>query len=173
MPAFCFAACLKTFPFCGARTINKEKIMNKPAPTRIKRILSPLKKTPKKVVTLDMLSRMVGLYSDVLADDLEYFAPLVRMDPSLNLKDLVPQLEAYIAQEEAVKSAEPKAKRVVATKRELAQYPTIASFVYVKMTSAGGLVDPSARLDDEDLHVLKKLVDREASVRKKAAKKKR
>jgi hypothetical protein len=147
--------------------------MNKPALTRIKRILSPLKKSPKKVVTLDMLSRMVGLYSDVLADDLEYFAPLVRMDPSLNLKDIVPQLEAYIAEEEAVKSTEPKMKRVVATAKELNQYPTIASFVYVKMTSAGGLVDPSNRLSDEDLHVLKKLVDREVAKRKKEAKKKK
>jgi hypothetical protein len=147
--------------------------MNKPAPTRIKRILAPLKKTPKKVVTLDVLSHMVGLYSDVLADDLEYFAPLVRMDPSLNLKDLIPQLESYIAQEEAVKSTEPKVKRVVATKKELAQYPTISAFVYAKMTSAGGLVDPSNRLSDEDLHVLKKLVDREVATRKKAAKKKR
>ena len=147
--------------------------MNKPAPTRIKRILAPLKKTPKKVVTLDMLSRMVGLYSDVLADDLEYFAPLVRMDPSLNLKDLVPQLEGYLAEEEAVKATEPKVKRVVATKKELSQYPTIASFVYAKMTSIGGLVDPAARLSDEDLHILKKLVDREVATRKKAAKKKR
>jgi hypothetical protein len=146
--------------------------MNKPAPTRIKRILAPLKKTPKKVVTLDMLSRMVGLYSDVLADDLEYFAPLIRMDSTLNLKDIVPQLESYVAESEAVKAQEPKVKRVVATKKELSQYPTISSFVYAKMTSAGGLVDPSNRLNDEDLHVLKKLVDREVASRKKAAKKK-
>jgi len=147
--------------------------MNKPAVTRIKRILGPLRKSPKKVVTLDMLSRMVGLYSDVLADDLEYFAPLVRMDPSLNLKDIVSQLEAYIAQEEAVKATEPKVKRVVATKKELSQYPTISSFVYAKMTSAGGLVDPSNKLSDQDLHILKKLVDREVAIRKKAERKKK
>jgi hypothetical protein len=145
--------------------------MNKPAVTRIKRILAPLRKSPKKVVTLDMLSRMVGLYSDVLADDLEYFAPLVRMDPSLNLKDIVPQLEAYVADEEAVKATEPKVKRVVATQKELSQYPTISSFVYAKMTSAGGLVDPSNKLSDQDLHILKKLVDREVAFRKKAERK--
>jgi len=122
---------------------------------------------------LDMLSRMVGLYSDVLADDLEYFAPLIRMDSTLNMKDLVPQLQAFIAQEESVKAQEPKVKRVVATKKELSQYPNISSFVYAKMTSAGGLVDPSNRLSDEDLHVLKKLVDREVTKRKKEAKKKK
>ena len=145
--------------------------MNKPAITRVKRILAPLKKTPKKVITLDMLSRMVGLYSDVLSDDLEYFAPLVRMDPSLNLKDLLPQLEAYVSQEEAVKATAPKPKRIVASQKELAQFPNIASFIYAKMTSAGGLVDPSQKLSDEDLHLLRKLVEREVSLRKKAAKK--
>jgi len=120
-----------------------------------------------------MLSRMVGLYSDVLADDLEYFAPLIRMDSTLNMKNLVPQLQAFIAQEENVKAQEPKVKRVVATQKELNQYPNISSFVYAKMTSAGGLVDPSNRLSDEDLHVLKKLVDREVAKRKKETKKKK
>ena len=147
--------------------------MNKPSVSRIKRIYSPLAKSPKKYVSLDMLSRMVGLYSDVLADDLEYFAPLIRMDSALNMKDLVPQLQAFIAQEESVKAQEPKVKRVVATQKELNQYPNISSFVYAKMTSAGGLVDPSNRLSDEDLHVLKKLVDREVAKRKKETKKKK
>jgi len=147
--------------------------MNKPSVSRIKRICSPLAKSPKKYVSLDMLSRMVGLYSDVLADDLEYFAPLIRMDSTLNMKNLVPQLQAFIAQEENVKAQEPKVKRVVATQKELNQYPNISSFVYAKMTSAGGLVDPSNRLSDEDLHVLKKLVDREVAKRKKETKKKK
>ena len=147
--------------------------MNKPSVSRIKRIYSPLAKSSKKYVSLDMLSRMVGLYSDVLADDLEYFAPLIRMDSTLNMKDLVPQLQAFIAQEESVKAQEPKVKRVVATQKELNQYPNISSFVYAKMTSAGGLVDPSNRLSDEDLHVLKKLVDREVAKRKKETKKKK
>jgi hypothetical protein len=147
--------------------------MNKPALSTVKKILVSLKKNAsKKYISLEMLSSLVGLYSDILADTLEYFAPLVRMDSTLNMKDLIPQLEAYVAEEEQVKQSEPKPARVVATKKEVDQYPNIASFVYEKMTSAGGLVDPSAKLSDHDLRLLQKLVAREVGSRKKASKKK-
>lgn len=147
--------------------------MEKTSLNRIKRILAPLKKSSKKYVSLEMLSRMVGLYSDVLADDLEPFEPMIRMDSTLNMKDLIPAIEAYISEEESKKVTLIKPKRVVATKKEIDKYPNIASFVYEKMTSAGGLVDPSARLSDEDLHLLQKLVLREVQKRKKAARQKK
>lgn len=147
--------------------------MEKTSLNRIKRILAPLKKSSKKYVSLEMLSRMVGLYSDVLADDLEPFEPMIRMDSTLNMKNLIPALEAYISEEESKKVTLIKPKRVVATKKEIDKYPNIASFVYEKMTSAGGLVDPSARLSDEDLHLLQKLVLREVQKRKKAARQKK
>ena len=147
--------------------------MEKTSFNRIKRILAPLKKSSKKYVSLEMLSRMVGLYSDVLADDLEPFEPMIRMDSTLNMKNLIPALEAYISEEESKKVTLIKPKRVVATKKEIDKYPNIASFVYEKMTSAGGLVDPSARLSDEDLHLLQKLVLREVQKRKKAARQKK
>jgi hypothetical protein len=146
--------------------------MNKPATSRIKRISAPLRKSSKKYISLEMLSKMVGLYSDVLADDLEYFEPLIRMDASLNMKDLLPKMDAFIAEEEKDKAVEPKAPRIIARKSEIDLYPNIASFVYQKMTSAGGLVDPSFKLNDHDLHVLQKLVSREVSKRL-AEKKKR
>lgn len=147
--------------------------MEKTSLNRIKRILAPLKKSSKKYVSLEMLSRMVGLYSDVLADDLEPFEPMIRMDSTLNMKNLIPALEACISEEESKKVTLIKPKRVVATKKEIDKYPNIASFVYEKMTSAGGLVDPSARLSDEDLHLLQKLVLREVQKRKKAARQKK
>jgi hypothetical protein len=147
--------------------------MDKPALSRIKRISAPLRKSSKKYVSLDMLSKMVGLYSDVLADDLEYFEPLIRMDASLNMKDLLPAMDQFIAEEEKGKVVEPKAPRVIARQSELDLYPSIASFVYTKMTSAGGLVDPSYKLNDHDLHVLQKLVNREVAKRRAAKKKKK
>ena len=147
--------------------------MDKPALSRIKRISAPLRKSSKKYISLDMLSKMVGLYSDVLADDLEYFEPLIRMDASLNMKDLLPKMDAFISEEEKDKVVEPKAPRVIARQSELDLYPSIASFIYTKMTSAGGLVDPSYKLSDHDLHVLQKLVSREVSKRRAAKKKKK
>ena len=64
---------------------------NKPSISRLRRIKSTLEKKQKKYVTLDMLSRYVGLYSDVVADELVYFEPMVKMDTSMNMMDVLKQ----------------------------------------------------------------------------------
>ena len=71
---------------------------NKPSISRLRRIKSTLEKKQKKYVTLDMLSRYVGLYSDVVADELVYFEPMVKMDTSMNMMDVLPLIQKYLAQ---------------------------------------------------------------------------
>ena len=84
---------------------------------------------------------------------------------------MTPALQEYIA--EPMKPVDPaKPKRVMVSKKELAQYSSIPDFVMKKMTNVGGLVDTSMKLTDEDLHVLEELVQNEINRRKKAAKKK-
>lgn len=135
---------------------------------RIKRALSALKKKNKKYVTIDMLSKWVGVYPDVLADDLVFFEPLIRMDTSINMNDLVPAIEEYLAGDKKEEEKEPKQKRVVAKKKDLLDYESIGDFVYKKMAGAGGLVSPSASLSDQDLAILARLVKEEQAKRKKA-----
>lgn len=135
---------------------------------RIKRALSALKKKNKKYVTIDMLSKWVGVYPDVLADDLVFFEPLIRMDPSINMNELVPAIEAYLAEDKKEESKEPKPKRVTAKKKDLLDYESIGDFVYKKMAGAGGLVSPSTSLSDQDLAILARLVKEEQTKRKKA-----
>lgn len=135
---------------------------------RIKRALSALKKKNKKYVTIDMLSKWVGVYPDVLADDLVFFEPLIRMDPSINMNELVPAIEAYLAEDKKEEFKEPKPKRVTAKKKDLLDYESIGDFVYKKMAGAGGLVSPSTSLSDQDLAILARLVKEEQAKRKKA-----
>ena len=145
--------------------------MGKPTKAEVKRILGALKRSKKKFVTLEALSRLVGLYPDVLGDTLAYFEPMIRMDPSINTRDLTPLLLEYVA--EPIKPVDPdKPKRVVVSRKQLSQYSSIADFAYKKMTNVGGLVDTSMTLTDEDLHILEKLVQNELARRKKATKKK-
>jgi hypothetical protein len=151
-------------------TFGYNRNMSEQKYPHLRRIASVLSKSPKKYISLESLSRMVGLYPDVLGQELIVFQPMILMDPTLNMRDLLPSLEAYLAKEDAEKIAKPKPIRVVARQKELSEYPNIASFVYQKMTSAGGLVDPSARLNDHDLHLLQKLVAREVSKRRKSKK---
>ena len=143
----------------------------KPTKADIKRILGGLKRSKKKFVTLEGLSRVVGLYPDVLADTLAYFEPMIRMDPSINVRDLEPQLREYVAEPLKPASAD-KPKRVTVSRKELARYSSIPDFVFKKMTNVGGLVDTAVVLSDEDLLVLDKLVQNEIKRRKKSAKSK-
>ena len=141
----------------------------KPDLYRLKRTLSALEKKNKKYVTLDMLSKWVGVYPDVLADDLIMFEPFIRMDSTLNMNDLVPAIKEYLENQETVKEkkpAEPKPKREVAKKGELAEYASIGDFIYKRMAGPGGLISPSASLSDHDLYILSRLVKDEQDKRK-------
>ena len=143
--------------------------MAKPTKAEVKRVIGALKRSKKKFVSLEALSRLVGLYPDVLGDTLSYFEPMIRMDPSINTRDLLPVLQEYVA--EPMKPVDPnKPKRTVISKKELSRYASIPDFVMKKMTNVGGLVDTSMVLSDEDLHILEKLIQNEMAKRKKAAK---
>ncbi len=139
--------------------------MAQPKTADLQKVLAALKKSDRKYLTLDDLSSLVGLYSDVLGAELSYFEPLILMDGTLNMKNLIAPLEAYLAKKSESKKSQPR--RLAISAAELASYPTISAFVFAKMTTAGGLVDPSSKLEDRDLKILQKLVARETSLRRK------
>ncbi len=141
--------------------------MEKPNLTDCRKILGAFRRSKKKVLSLDALSRVVGLYPDVLGEKLSYFSPMIMMDPSINTRDLVPEIEAYVEELESAKAKKPAQKRVIVTQKELLQYSSITDFIYKKMTSVGGLIDPGYQMTDEDLKALEKLVKLEQNRRKK------
>ena len=126
--------------------------MNK---TTAKKYLSAIEGSKKKYLTCDGLSRVLGIYPEVIAEQLSYFEPMLAMDPSYDLKELIPALKAYI-EEENQKSQ--KAPVVKVNKKELNEYKSVSDFLYKKMTTVGGLVDKYATLSEADLKILKKLV---------------
>ena len=146
--------------------------MGEPKKNDIKMIVGAIKRSSLKFIPLDKLSRLVGLYPDVISDELVFFDPMIKFDPTVNTRDLLGAMEVYLGPESPkVKVDHPK--RVVVTKKELSEYPSITDFVYKKMTSIGGLVDTSLSLSDQNLHILQKLVNAEVAARKKAARKKK
>ncbi|MGM9813370.1 MAG: hypothetical protein ACI32C_00450 [Candidatus Enteromonas sp.] len=138
---------------------------NKPTKALAKRVIYALKKNKRKFVSLDALSRAVGIYPDVLGDQLVYFSPMIRMDPEVNCRDLLPDLLEYV--KEPVKEAKPRKTGVRVSKGEMARYSSIPEFCYQRLTSVGGLVDTSAELSDVDLEILRRLVNKEIAKRKK------
>ena len=141
--------------------------------TKLKRIYSLIKNDKRKFVSLDALAHKMGIYPEILGRDLSDFAPMILMDQDINLRTLLPQLEEEIAKSEQKKAEEPKPVRIAVSSKEVSEYRSIPSFVYAKMTGAGGLVDTSVILSEKDLRILQKLVAAEIEKRKKAAAKKK
>ena len=141
--------------------------MNK---TTAKKYLSAINGSKRKHLTCEALSLHTGIYPELIARDLSEFEPMLAMDPSYNLRDLVPALEEYIEEQ----SKEKKEPRIAVKKAEISQYKSVADFVYHKMT-IGGLVDRNTPLDEKDLKVLRHLINQELDALKgaKPSKKKR
>ena len=132
--------------------------MNK---TLAKKYLSAIRSSNKKCLTSEQLSRVIGIYPEVINEQLSTFEPMLAMDPSFNLKDLVPTIEEYIEKEEASKVKKPKFE----AKKKASKYKGVSDFVYQKLT-VSGLVNRNAQLSVEDLKVLRKLVNEELEAKK-------
>ena len=133
--------------------------MNK---TTAKKYLTAIKNAKKKCLTAEGLSRIIAIYPDKINEELSEFEPLLAMDPSYNLKDLIPAMEAYIEEQEQNKV---KKARFEAKKRS-SKYKGVSDFVYQRMT-VGGLVDKNKQLSEPELKVLRKLVNEELDALKK------
>ena len=150
--------------------------MKEPSIYILRKYLNALTKVKKKYVTAETLSKHLGVYPEVITENLAFFEPMIMMDYEYNLMELIPQIKDHIHNKEAAKlkvRAE-KAKLKAASKPKdkeqkeklpKVKYSSIQDFVYKKMTF-GGMFDKSAKLDEEDLKALKHLVILELNKKK-------
>ena len=138
--------------------------MKGPNVSVLKKYLNAMSKNKVRYMTCERLSRIVGVYPEVIAENLSYFDPMLNMDPTYDLLVLIPQIKDYIQQEEEKKA--PAAPKVVATKKDIDGYESVSDFVYKKMTFAG-MVDRNLVLHEKDLRILKRLVNDELAALKK------
>ena len=138
--------------------------MKEPKVADIKKYLTSIQKLNKKYVTVERLSRVVGIYPEIIADQLSYFEPILKMDPDFNLVELVPTLKKFVVEKEEEKNST-LIKRELVKKKEVEEFDSIVDFIYRKMTY-GGVVDKNAQLSDKDLKIMKKLITDEQNKRK-------
>jgi hypothetical protein len=138
--------------------------MKGPSVTVLKKYLNAMTKNKVKYMTCERLSRIVGVYPEVIAEALSYFDPLLNMDPSYDLLVLIPQIKEYIQEEEEKKAS--NAPKIMAKKKDINEYESVSDFVYKKMTFAG-MVDRNLVLHEKDLRILKRLVNDELAALKK------
>ena len=138
--------------------------MKGPSVTVLKKYLTAMSKKKVKYMTCERLSNLVGVYPEVIAENLSYFDPMINMDPAYDLLVLIPQIKEYIQQEEDKRA--PATPKVVATRKDIDDYESVSDFVYKKMTFAG-MVDRNLVLNEKDLRILKRLVNDELAALKK------
>jgi NADH/NAD ratio-sensing transcriptional regulator Rex len=124
-------------------------------------IFDALNQLPHKYVTAEMLSQTLGIYPDMINEALSLFNPVVTLDVTFNLKELLPQLESYLGANKPLIT-----KKRTANKTMEKQFASFSEFVYEKMTLAG-IVDKNIILSDKELKLAKKLIQTELKSRKK------
>ena len=143
--------------------------MKEPKLSEVKKYLSAIVKLNKKYVTTERLSKVVGIYPEIINENLSYFEPTLMMDPEYNLMELVPTLKQFVIEKEEAKSST-LIKKPSINKKQLEQYESISDFIYKRMTLVGGLLDRNVVLSDTDLRILKKLINEEQARRKNSKK---
>lgn len=137
--------------------------MKAPSVNVLKKYLTALTKIKAKYVTAERLSRVVGVYPDVICETLSYFEPLLMMDTEYNLLALVPDIKKYISDMEEKKTPIQPVDAI--SKKQLDEYESVVDFIYKKMT-VGGIIDRGAYLTEKDLRIIKRLAAEELKKRK-------
>lgn len=137
--------------------------MKAPSITLLKKYLNAMLKMKAKYITADRLSKVLGVYPEIINENLSFFDPMLKMDPTSDLKALIPDIKEYIVKQEEKKT--PVIHKDIISKKEILEYSSINDFVYQKMT-IGGMVNKETYLSDKDLKILKKLVCDEQAKRK-------
>ena len=138
--------------------------MKAPSISVLKKYLSALTKIKAKYVTAERLSRVIGVYPEVINETLSYFEPMLMMDPEYNLLALVPEMKKFINDKEEEKKAPIQPVEII-SKKQLEEYESVVDFIYQKM-SIGGIIDRGATLTDRDLRIIKRLATDELKKRK-------
>ena len=137
--------------------------MKAPSVTVLKKYLSALTKIKAKYVTADRLSRVVGVYPDIICENLSYFEPMLMMDSSFNLLELVPAIKDYISDLEEKKVPVEKVETI--GKKDVEEYESVVDFIYKRMT-VGGIIDRGVVLSERDLRIIKRLASDELKKKK-------
>ncbi len=138
--------------------------MKEPNVKDLKKYLQAMAKLPKaKYITSERLSRIIGIYPEVINETLSYFDPMIMMDYEFNLLELVPAVKKYIEEKEAKRAPTPKP--VVVKRDEVEAYDNYFDFIYKKLTY-GGMLNRDVNLTDKDLKILKRLINEELANRK-------
>lgn len=131
--------------------------------TSLKKYITIIKNSKKKVLTCEDVSLISGERVDVIKEHLSNYSPLLRFDSSINIKDILPFLEEDYKKLNVL----PKKKRKTIKKKDFENYNNTLDYIYKKMTIAGGMLNLGYTITIEDIKILRKLLKNEENQIKK------
>ncbi len=130
----------------------------------LEKIFIALKTHKSKFVTAEMIAQTIGILPEKIQEICATFNPLITIDYSYDLKQIIPDIEAFL-------TTKSKMTKKNQTKKQVSNYERVIDFVYDKMTF-NGIVDRSAVLSDADLREIKFIAMNELKIRRANKKKK-
>lgn len=129
-------------------------MIKEPNVNTLKKYLSAMSKMKAKYITCERLSTNVGVYPEIIAEMFSYFDPMVNLDSTYDLLDLVEPAKAYIQEKESNKQV---VHHVTIKKKELDRYNNTVDYIYQNL-AVGGFIDKSKILSEVELKTLQKLI---------------
>ena len=136
--------------------------MNKSELKQLEKILISLKTNKSKFVTAEHLSQQIGIVPEAIQALCANFNPIVTIDFSFDLKELIPEIETFL---EVNLKTRATARKTSPSKKKPLPYRSVIEFVYDRMTT-DGIVDKSRQMSDAELRLLKRVATEELKVRK-------
>ncbi len=130
--------------------------------TTIKKYIKGIEDNKKKVVTVSILSKTIGIKEEIIKEDLITLIPLINFDDSLNLRDYLSDLKK---EEEKIEEGRIVKKRIVKN-HEAEEYEGIIDYIYKNACVEGGVLDLGYTLTPKDLSIISKLLTEEKKKRK-------
>jgi hypothetical protein len=133
---------------------------------KLKKIITAIKSSKAKFVTAERLSNEMGIIPEKILDICTHFNPLVKIDFTFDLRELLDDMEQYVNK---LRSKKKSVKKKNVTKKKIQAYENVVDFIYEKMTF-GGIVDKTIILTDFDLRTIRRLAKNELDQRKSGKK---
>ena len=103
--------------------------MTAPKKSNIKKYVTIIKSSKDKYITVDDLSRMIGIYQDIIQNDLSYFDPMIKIDTNFDILTILSDLQKYIKIDKKQPKKTNNIKKDNKLDREASKFQSVQDFV--------------------------------------------
>ena len=128
--------------------------------SKVTKIISAIKKCPKKVYTTKELAFDIGIKEEILKEYFFSYNPLIYFSEDFNLKDILNDL-INEEKENNKNNKKSTVKRQYIRQKDIAPYENLIDYIYKNCTVDGGILDTGYVFNKKDVKIISKLLKEE------------